>query len=100
MNLLGYWRAVSYLAWIPACYFFVRGVFAGWTLLDEVNQVAPILQPHYRRWGWDPVRAWKRHEILFPEKAAERRNIRRLYNLSLIFAACAIGLQAWIDFAE
>jgi len=100
LHLTEYRLAIGYLLWIPAWYFLLRGVNAGWKLVDEVNRAAPILETHYRRWSWDPVRAWKKHESLFPEKVAERSHIRNLYFISLALAACAFVLQVWIGNAK
>jgi hypothetical protein len=74
--------------YVPAFCVLILAVLDGWKLVDEVNAAIPS-QEHYRRWGRDPLRAWERHAMLFPDRAALRRRIRWLYLGSLALVAAA-----------
>jgi hypothetical protein len=83
---------LRFAVYVPAFGVLTLAVLEGWKLIREVNAAIPG-QEHYRYWGRDPVRAWERHETLFPERGALRRRIRWLYLGSFGLVAVA---SAWI----
>lgn len=87
-NVASHWYI--FLAFAPAFAVLILAIVEGWKLIDEVNVAIPW-QERYRRWGKDPVRAWEKHILMFPERAALRRRIRWLYGGSFGLLAVAVA---------
>ena len=86
---------LEWILLIAPFYLLVRAIVAGWKLIDEVNAAVPW-QERYRHLGWDPVRAWEKHEMLFPDRLEVRRRVRRLYFLAIGSFAAAFCLAVWV----
>jgi hypothetical protein len=83
----------------PSIYFLIRATIAGWKLVDEVNAAVPR-QEQYRHFGGGPVRAWEKHEALFPDRVEVRRRVRRLYFWAIGMVIAAFILSQWVLFSE
>jgi hypothetical protein len=73
---------IPMLAFMPTLLVLIVAMRAAWKLVNEVNAAVPP-QERYRHWGSDPVRAWGKHEALFPEREPVRRNVRWLFGAVL-----------------
>jgi hypothetical protein len=85
------------LLWVPDVFFLIRSLVDGWKLVDEVNAAVPWPE-RYRHFGRDPVRAWEKHEELFPARKALRKRIRRSGLAGWTFLAVALCLSIWIPY--
>jgi hypothetical protein len=86
---------LSLLLFVPPVYILIRATIAGWKLVDEVNAAVPW-QERFRHYGRDPVRAWEKHESLFPDRLEVRRRVKKLYLWAIGLFAAAFILGVWV----
>ena len=79
---------VLLLAYLPAICVLIVATREGWRLIDQVNTTVRS-EERYRYWGRDPLRAWERHNALFPDRTSIRLRVRWLYLASMGLCALA-----------
>ena len=83
------------LLFVPGVVLLAVSLVDGWKLVNEVN--AAVSPPtRYRYFGRDPVRAWEKHQDLFPDRMALRKRIRKFGLVGWALLAIAVCVVMWV----